>query len=96
MTAYAIFIREQTTDPAELATYSRQAGGTMEGYAVTPLVAYGAFEVLEGPAIEGAVVLQFPTMADAKAWYDSPAYQAARPHRFNGATYRVLLVEGLN
>ena len=95
MTAYAIFIREQTTDAAELATYSGKIGATMQGHAVTPLAAYGFYEVLEGPAVEGLVILQFPTMADARAWYDSPAYQAARQHRFNGAAYRAFLVDGL-
>jgi uncharacterized protein (DUF1330 family) len=34
-------------------------------------------------------------MAAARAWYDSPAYQAAVKHRFLGADYRVFITEGL-
>jgi uncharacterized protein (DUF1330 family) len=34
-------------------------------------------------------------MAAAKAWYDSPAYAAARQMRHQAADYRVILVEGI-
>lgn len=95
MVAYAIFTRERTTDQSEMDTYSSVVGAAGAGHALTPLVHYGAFEVLEGAPIEGAVVLQFPTMAEAKAWYDSPAYQAAAKHRHAGSDYRVFLIEGV-
>ena len=48
---------------------------------LTPLIAYGATEALEGDAPDGVVLVQFPTVEDAKAWYNSPNYQAAIPHR---------------
>ena len=95
MAAYVIVIRNSTTNPAELATYSGLAGATMAGHAVTPHVVYGPHEVLEGPAIEGVVVVSFPSMDEAKAWYDSPGYTAARQHRFAGADYSAILVQGL-
>ncbi len=66
-----------------------------EGHPLKPLALYGKFEVLEGPAIEGAVILEFPTVAAAKTYYNSPAYQDAVKHRFLGADYRVFIVEGL-
>jgi uncharacterized protein (DUF1330 family) len=50
---------------------------------------------LEGPAVDGAVVVRFPTMAEAKAAYDSPLYQEALQHRLRGAKYRVFIVEGI-
>ena len=86
MPAYAVFIRESTRDAAELATYSRKVGGALAGHPVTVLAAYGRHEVLEGPDVEGVVILEFPTLDAAKAWYDSPAYRAVREHRFRGAT----------
>ncbi len=95
MPAYAIFIRDSTRDPEELETYSKEAPATLAGHAVTPRVVYGRHEVLEGPAIEGAVVLEFPTFEAAKAWYDSPAYREAREHRFKGANYRAFIVQGM-
>ena len=52
-------------------------------------------ESLEGAPVEGVVILEFPTFAEARAWYDSDAYKAARKHRFLGADYRALIVEGV-
>lgn len=95
MAAYVIFIRDKTTDAAELATYSGLAGGSMAGHKITPHVVYGPHEVLEGPDVEGVVVISFPTKEEAKAWYDSEAYTAARQHRFKGAEYRAILVQGV-
>ena len=59
------------------------------------LAADGRQEVLEGPASEGVVIVEFPALEAAKAWYDSPAYREAREHRFRGADYRAMIVEGL-
>lgn len=95
MSAYAIFIRDSTRDPVELERYSQVAGNTLAGYRVKILAAYGRQEVLEGPPVEGVVILKFPSIEAAKAWYDSPAYAEAREHRFKGATYRAVVVEGL-
>jgi len=96
MTAYVVFTRENTSDPSELAIYSRTAGAAREDHALTPLAFYGKHEVLEGPPIEGAVILSFPTIAEARAWYDSPTYQAARVHRLKGSDYRVFIIEGVD
>lgn len=95
MAAYIIFTRESTRDAEEMKTYGALAGGTMAGHAMTPHAFYGQHETLEGPEVEGVVVVSFPTMEEAKAWYDSPAYTAARAHRFKGADYRVVLVQGV-
>jgi len=95
MAAYLIFQRDTTKDPEEMKTYAGLAGPSMAGHAATPHVVYGKHEVLEGPDVEGVVVVSFPTMEEAKAWYDSPAYTAARAHRFKGSDYRVVLVQGI-
>lgn len=39
-------------------------------------------------------ILGFDTMAAARAWYASPQYQAALPHRLAGSVSRVFLVAG--
>lgn len=95
MAAYIIFTREKMRDPEALAAYAKQSAGTIAGHQVKPHVVYGKHEVLEGAAIEGIVVLEFPTMEAAKAWYDSPAYRAARELRFKGADYRCVIVQGI-
>lgn len=93
--AYAIFIREHSRDAAELQTYTQKAPASLAGRKAQPLAVYGRLESLEGPPAEGVVVVQFPSLQAARDWYDSPAYREARKHRFLGADYRALLVEGL-
>jgi uncharacterized protein (DUF1330 family) len=95
MAAYAVFIRESTRDATELETYSQQVGATLASHPINVLAAYGRQEVLEGPEVEGVVILEFPTLEAAKAWYGSPAYRQLREHRFRGADYRAVIVEGL-
>jgi uncharacterized protein (DUF1330 family) len=95
MAAYAIFTRESTRDHAEMDIYSGLAGATLGGRPAKPLAFYGKLQVLEGPEFEGAVVIEFSTAAEARAWYESPEYQAALPHRKAGAVYRAFIVEGV-
>jgi uncharacterized protein (DUF1330 family) len=94
MPAYIVFTRESTKNVAELDAYSQQVGGSLAGHPVSVLAAYGRQEVIEGPEVEGVVILEFPTFEEAKAWYDSPAYRKVREHRFRGADYRAVIVEG--
>jgi uncharacterized protein (DUF1330 family) len=87
MPAYIVFSRERVRDAAAMETYS--------GFAAQSLAIYGHCETLEGPPLETAVIMEFPTFESAKAWYDSPKYKEAREHRFRGADYRVFIVQGL-
>ena len=51
---------------------------------------------LEGDFSPGRiVVLEFPTVDDAKAWYESPEYQEARNFRLGAANFRMLAVDGI-
>jgi len=95
MATYIVFTRESTQDQGELDTYQSKVGATFKGHPVKILAAYGPQQVLEGDAPEGVVIVEFPSTADARAWYDSPAYQDAAQHRFRGAVYRGLIVEGV-
>ncbi|MFM0649752.1 DUF1330 domain-containing protein [Paraburkholderia bryophila] len=95
MASYIVFLRESTQDQIELDAYQAKAAGSFAGHPVKVLAAYGAQQVLEGPAPEGTVIVEFPDTDSARAWYDSPEYQAAAHHRFKGATYRAVLVGGV-
>ena len=95
MSAYVILIREQTTDGRELKIYREKGPAAAAGHNIKRHVAYGPFETLEGPEPEGLVVLEFPTVAEAKAWYGSPAYQDALAHRKAGSISRTFIVEGV-
>jgi uncharacterized protein (DUF1330 family) len=95
MAAYIVFMRERVRDAAEMQTYSGKAGASMAGHEAKAHVVYGACETLEGAPTEGAVIVEFPDMDAARAWYNSPAYTEARQHRHLGADYRVFLTQGL-
>jgi uncharacterized protein (DUF1330 family) len=95
MVAYVVFIRNSTQNPAELQLYWSMVKATLADQPVRVLAAYGEHEVLEGPAIEGAVIAEFPTIEAAKAWYLGSAYQAAAAHRLKGASYVGFIVEGV-
>jgi uncharacterized protein (DUF1330 family) len=51
--------------------------------------------VLEGPALCRHVVIEFPTLAAARACYQSAEYQSARAGREGAAVAHVVMVEGL-
>lgn len=95
MSAYIVFIREKTIDKSELETYWQKAPASLENQPIKALAAYGPHVTLEGPEVEGVVIAEFPTLDAARAWYNSPAYQEAAQHRFRGAVYPGLIVEGL-
>ena len=95
MVAYAIFIRDSLRDPEELGLYAQKARAARGEHQLKPLAYYGKAETWEGQPTDGVVVLEFPDMDAARAWYNDPVYQAAKVHRDKAADYRVVLVEGL-
>ncbi len=96
MPAYLIALRESPVRDAEaMAEYQRMNRENIGEFALKPLIVYGAMDVREGEAPDGVIVVEFPSMEEAKAWYDSPAYQEAIPYRQKAADYRVFFVEGL-
>lgn len=95
MPAYVVFIRERTLDASELEAYVEAAPASLVGQPIKFLAAYGRQDVLEGPEPEGVAIAEFPSIEEARRWYESPSYQAAAQHRFKGAIYRGLVVEGL-
>lgn len=94
MTAYVIFIREETIDQGELDTYRAKLPAVLANWPIEILSGYGKMEVLEGPDPVGVVLVSFPTMERASEWYHSEEYQAIARHRLAGGKYRALLVDG--
>lgn len=93
MAAYVIFLREgEIVDPDAMAAYKEAGTGQSTGNA-RPLAVYGALEALEGEAPEGVVILEFPTTAEARDWYNGP-YKERAKLRQQAAPYRGFIVEG--
>jgi uncharacterized protein (DUF1330 family) len=61
------------------------------------LLARSAAQVLEGQSrLPGTVVMiEFPTMAAAQAWYDDPAHAPLKRRRQSGADFDMVLVAGV-
>lgn len=93
--AYFIF-DAKIHDPAGMQPYQAKVADTYHRYGGQLLVLGGQTEVHEGLAPQGVlVILQFPSMEQARAWHDSADYQAIIGYRLAAATTHAWLVEGL-
>jgi uncharacterized protein (DUF1330 family) len=84
------------TDPTLYEDYKKMVPATVEKYGGRFAVRGGAVEVKEGgwkPA--RLVVLAFPSMEQARSWYQSPEYAPALALRLKAATAKLILVEGI-
>jgi len=76
--------------------YIDKVGATLQPHGGQPIIAGNNIEVVEGDwSPSRMVIVRFPSMADAKAWYNSPAYQEILPIRTTNTDDKVILVEGL-
>ena len=83
------------TNPEAYADYARQVPATIEQYGGRYLVRGGEQVTKEGEApLPRTVILEFPSLEQAQAWYDSPEYQGVVGIRHANATNKVYLVEG--
>ena len=75
--------------------YARRATEIEADHGGKPLVAGDATEVMEGgwPA-ERVVILEFPSLENARSWYADPRYEEIIPIRHRATTSQVLLIEG--
>ena len=95
MSAYVI-AEVSVTDPKPYEEYRRLVPATLEKHGGRFLVRGGAVETKEGGwAPARIVVLEFPSMAQARNWYHSPEYQQALAIRLKTANSKVIFVEGV-
>ena len=96
MAAYVIADIE-VHDPEAIREYQKQVPDTLAPYGGRYLVRGGASDTVEGGwQAKRVIVLEFPDMAAAKAWYASPAYQAILPLRLRYSKARFLMfVQGV-
>jgi len=94
VSAYVIVVIKHTKDEKEVGEYRRIGIPSLQATNVKFRVRPGPVEVLEGEPVEAIVMLEFPTIAEAKEWYNSPVYQEALEHRRKGAECHAFMVEG--
>lgn len=85
------------SDPEGFETYRQLVAPTIAAAGGVYRVRGGAIEVLEGDVRpKRLVILEFPSMASARAWYESDAYAPVKAIRRKTSQTNVLLVEGLD
>ena len=95
MSAYVIADVE-VIDSAGYEQYRQQVPATIAAFGGRYLVRGGALTALEGDWLpKRCVVLEFPSMAQLEAWYDSPAYVPLRALRERTTKSGLVKVEGL-
>ena len=95
MPAYFI-VDNEVTDPAGFEEYRKQVPGTLEKYGGKILVRGGQMQMLEGDwKPKRIVVTEFPSIEQARRWYDSEEYRALKALRLRAARGSVVLVEGV-
>jgi uncharacterized protein (DUF1330 family) len=95
MPAY-VLIDIQVHDPVKFEEYKKKGPPSIAAYDGKYLVRGGAVETLDGTwQPERIVVLEFPTMARAREWYNSEMYAEAIQLRHASATSRFILADGL-
>jgi uncharacterized protein (DUF1330 family) len=95
MSAY-LFANVEVTDAAGYEQYRQRVSATIEAHGGRYVVRGGATEVLEGDwTPKRMVILEFPDMAQLKAWYQSPEYRPLIELRQRTAISTLVAVEGV-
>ena len=91
-----IIARVTVEDDEAYMRYAHGAGIAMKKYGARILARGGRYEPLDGEARPRNVVLEFDSYDQAKAYFNSPEYQAARAHRLGKSIGEFVLVEGFD
>ncbi len=96
MPAYCLFDNLEVTDPSKLEKYKIAVAPIVQRYG-------GKYVVLGGPAelVEGTwkpnfpVMIEFPSLKDAHAWYHSDEYREVKALRLAAGRFNGVILEGL-
>ena len=89
------FIANYTiTNPDGYQEYLAAVSPTLTAHGAEGIVVDRGSDLLEGSAGQVTVVLRFATKAAAKAWYESPEYQAIKHLRTDNTEGIAVIAEG--
>jgi len=95
MAAYVI-VDMTVTDPVKIEEYRKLAGATVAALGGKFLARGGKTEVFDGDwKPQRIVVIEFPSLEQAKLWRSSPEYGKACEIRDRAARTRMIVVEGV-
>jgi uncharacterized protein (DUF1330 family) len=91
-----LFANVDVTDADGYDEYRRRVPATIAAYGGRYLTRGGATEILEGDWVpKRMVILEFPSMAVLKAWYDCAEYRPLRAIRERTAKSSVVAIDGV-
>ena len=95
MSAYVI-VQVDVKDQTRYEDYKKVVPPSLEKFGGRFLVRGGKTHTLEGGwAPKRFVMVEFPSVEQAKAWWDSPEYRAARDLRWATAQSQMIIAEGI-
>jgi uncharacterized protein (DUF1330 family) len=90
-----MIVEVETTDEALMAEYRKHTPGLVAKFGGKFIVRGGKTRTLEGGwTPPRMVVLEFPDMASAERFYDSPEYKPVLDMRLRAGKSRAILVDG--
>ncbi len=96
MAAYVIY-QGEVLDPDAYERYKVLAAESIAAAGGRYVARGGDIDVLEGEPPPGrTVILEFPTMEAARAWFDAAAYREARAVREQAVVARAYVVDGVD
>jgi uncharacterized protein (DUF1330 family) len=95
MPAYVV-VDVEVTDPVRYEEYKQLAPPAIAAYGGRYLARGGRVDTLEGTwAPSRLVIVEFPTAAQAKAWWNCEEYREAKALRHATARSQMIVVEGV-
>jgi len=93
--AYWISAYRAINDPEKLAAYAALAGPALTANGARFLARGEPTQVYELGLMQRTVLIEFDSVEQARAAYESPAYQAALAALGSGAHREIRIIEGL-
>lgn len=94
--AYWLNIFRSVSDPAKLAEYVKLAGPVLQSSGARFLVRGQPAKVFEAGLMQRTVIMEFDSLEQALAVYESPEYQAALQALGDGAERDVRIIEAFH
>jgi len=96
MPAYAIGLLTDLQIGPDIVTYLQRIDATLVPFGGAFLAHGARAEVKEGVFNSDCIVISFPTLQQARDWYESPAYAELIPLRAQHAQSTVFLLDGVD
>ena len=95
MAAY-VFFDAVSVHPERMSAYRDKALATVKAFGGKLIAATSNIDYREGDWHPARIVMiEFPSMGNARAWYDSPEYQEVLPIRLAANKDKMVIFEGL-